>query len=82
MIHMFTFENIGLFFIALAWIYQYTQMRYGKCAIRPAFIGLYIFGVGLIVIGGWNIFALTFAEVMNIVVFIAALGVLLASQKR
>ena len=79
---MISFENLGLFLIACAWVYQYTQMRYGKCAIRPGFIGLYIFGVGVLIVGGWNIFDFTFAEGMNILAFIAALGVLLAVQKR
>jgi len=79
---MFSMENTGLIFIVAAWVYQYMRMRYGNRTVRSAFVGLYIFGTGLIVVGGWNVSALTFAEGLNILAFIAALGVMLASQRR
>jgi|GEM_PF-6452168 len=79
---MITTHNIGLLIIALAWVYQYTRMRYGRCTLRTSFAATYAFGTGLLVISGWNISALTFAEGMNILAFIAAIGVTLASRSR
>ncbi len=79
---MFTAQNIGLSLIVIAWLYQYARMRYGRRALRPAFAALYALGAGFLVVGGWSISSLSFAEVANILALIAALGVLLASKSR
>ena len=79
---MIALQNIGLLVIALAWVWQYSRMRYGKCTLHPSFAAAYALGVGILVVSGWNISSVTFAEGMNIVAFIAVIGVLLASKSR
>jgi hypothetical protein len=74
--------TIGLFIIALGWLYQLILIIKGKINVQPTFVGLYSLGVFFLIIGSGEISISNFISPNGLSLFLSLIIFCLLFKKK